>query len=87
MGRPPSALPADAGQRGASGDVQRGAPGTPSFEAQEPGAARLTAPSSAPGAEHQPAALQVSGRQGDKDLGARRSRLAWKPLGGARAGL
>lgn len=52
---------------------------------RSPGLLRLAAPRSAPGAEHQPVALQVSGRQGDEDQGARPPPLAWKPLGGARA--
>lgn len=46
-----------------------------------PRAVRLAAPRSVRGTEHQRAALQVSGRQGDEDPGARPPRLAWKRLG------
>lgn len=87
--RPPSALPGDAdqGARVATCCALRfGVPGTPGFAAQEPRAARLAAPRSDPGAEHQRTALQVSGRQGDEASGARPPRLAWKRLCWARGG-
>lgn len=84
VGRPLSALPGNADQRGASGDVRCGAVRC-AWHAwlccSGPRAARLAAPRSVPGAEHQRAALQVSGRQGDEDPGARPPRLAWKRLG------
>lgn len=51
-----------------------------------PGCTVGRGPVASPGAGHQPAALQVSGRQGDEDPGARPPRLAWKRLGGTRAG-
>lgn len=70
VSRPLSALPGDADQRGASGDVRCGAVQCGAVRCawhawlcvSGPRAARLAAPRSTPGAEHQRATLQVSGR-------------------------
>lgn len=78
--------PTKGAQVATCGAVRFGAPGTPGFAVQEPRAARLAATRRAPGAEHQREALQVSGRQGDEDPGARPPRLAWKRLCPARGG-
>lgn len=82
--RPPSQGTPARGARVATCGAVR--PARPALRLRSPGLHGWPCPVASPGAGHQPAALQVSGRPGDEDPGARPPRLAWKRLGGTRAG-